>query len=268
MHSERTSTEEFTFCTACGCSPPRNPHLANSIIQAEAFVVIGQKSRKPVTRFFRIVQEQARQPLSFGRLCEALRNLPKELVTPRTVENPAMVICERIQYALKNGILDLCSPSALRETQALIIRKEQEAEDTGAFNPLNLKDDRQRTIATIVRRRGQPEFRQRLLCAYGSRCAVTGCDAVEALEAAHIVPYQGKDTDHVSNGLILRSDVHTLFDLGLLTIDADSWTVVLRSELLGTTYGQLHGKRISLPVATTDIPSGDALRLHRTNCGL
>jgi predicted restriction endonuclease len=179
-----------------------------------------------------------------------------------------MVICERVQYALKNGILDLCSPMALRETQALIIREEQKAEDTGAFNPLGLKDDRQRTIATIVRRRGQPEFRQRLLCAYGNRCAVTGCDAIEALEAAHIVPYQGENTDHVSNGVILRSDVHTLFDLGLLTIDADSWMVVLRSELLGTTYGQLHGRRISLPVATTDMPSRDALRLHRTDSGL
>lgn len=65
----------------------------------------------------------------------------------------------------------------------------------GKFDPASIVDARQRAITAIVRRRGQPEFRQRLIDAYQGRCAITGCDAVEALEAAHIIPHQGDQTN-------------------------------------------------------------------------
>ncbi len=48
--------------------------------------------------------------------------------------------------------------------------------------------------------------------AYGGRCAVTNCDIEDVLEAAHISPYNGPSTDQVYNGLLLRTDIHTLFD--------------------------------------------------------
>lgn len=53
-----------------------------------------------------------------------------------------------------------------------------------------------------------------LLKAYGGKCAITGCDVLEALEAAHIYPLQGVATNDASSGLLRRSDLHTLFDLG------------------------------------------------------
>ena len=80
-------------------------------------------------------------------------------------------------------------------------------------------DGRERAIGAIVRRRGQPAFRRALLEAYHERCAVTGCDAPEALEAAHVVPYRGVATNHPANGLLLRADLHALFDLGLIAVD-------------------------------------------------
>jgi putative restriction endonuclease len=56
-------------------------------------------------------------------------------------------------------------------------------------------------LAEVVRRRGQAKFRKALLAAYREKCAITGCYAVEALEAALISPYRGDYSDHLQNGL-------------------------------------------------------------------
>jgi hypothetical protein len=63
------------------------------------------------------------------------------------------------------------------------------ANDEGSFEPQTLDDKRERRLSEIVHCRGQPEFRAILIRAYGGYCAITGCDALSALEAAHIVPY-------------------------------------------------------------------------------
>ena len=107
---------------------------------------------------------------------------------------------------------------AQAETSGLLSRHEETASD-GIDRIKNHEDGRSRTIATVVRRRGQPEFRRALIEAYGGRCAISECDAEAALEACHIRPYMGPKTNALSNGLLLRADLHTLFDLGLLAID-------------------------------------------------
>lgn len=129
-------------------------------------------------------------------------------------------------------------------------------------------DQRRRTIASIVRRRGRPAFRKSLLEAYQGRCAITGCDAEAALEAAHILPYRGSQTNSLSNGLLLRSDVHTLFDLGLLAVDVERMVVVLSEELEDTAYRSLAGKAVAFPVSPSAKPSLEALTMHRTWAGL
>jgi predicted restriction endonuclease len=84
------------------------------------------------------------------------------------------------------------------------------ADEGEDFNPHDDQDARERTFAAIVRRRGQSRFRRSLLRAYTGQCAVTACDAQETLEAAHILPYRGQRTNHVTNGLLLRADLHSL----------------------------------------------------------
>ncbi|MGJ0223511.1 HNH endonuclease, partial [Streptococcus pyogenes] len=69
--------------------------------------------------------------------------------------------------------------------------------------------DDARRLAEIKVRRGQAEFRQTLLAAYNRRCAVTGCAITDLLEAAHIVPHSEETNYRVTNGLLLRSDIHT-----------------------------------------------------------
>lgn len=95
-------------------------------------------------------------------------------------------------------------------------KAKQEAADELAKPIISEEDARQRELRAVFLRRGQEKFRKDLINAYKSRCAVTGCNIVEILEAAHIIPYRGEHTNRCNNGLLLRADIHTLFDLGLL----------------------------------------------------
>lgn len=137
---------------------------------------------------------------------------------------------------------------------------EAELEFQETFDPTNVVDARKRTLATIVRRQGQSAFRKKLLNAYSSQCAVTGCNVEALLEAAHIAPYMGEQTNVVSNGLLLRADIHTLFDLGLLWVDPDTFQLSLKVELKHSEYASLADTVIRLPDLLVDRPSVEALR--------
>lgn len=132
---------------------------------------------------------------------------------------------------------------------------EQEAQITDE------RDQRDRALRAIYVRRGQRGFRRELLKAYGNACAVTDCKITELLEAAHISPYRGEHTNKVSNGLLLRADVHTLFDLGLLWIN-DGSTVQVAKSVRRAPYDQLHGVQLRAPSAATDRPNARLLEHH------
>jgi putative restriction endonuclease len=120
----------------------------------------------------------------------------------------------------------------------------QEA-DERPFDLNDLEDARREVMRRIKERRGQAGFRQDLMAAYGCRCAVTGCSVLDVLEAAHIHPYRGADTNHPSNGMLLRADLHTLFDCGLISVDpsgADGPRLVVAPSLHGSEYGGLNGR--------------------------
>ncbi len=130
------------------------------------------------------------------------------------------------------------------------------------------RDARERIQRAIVARQGQGEFRGGLLVAYDSACAITGCAEEEVLEAAHIKPYLGVHTNSVTNGLLLRADIHTLFDRSLLSLDTASSPplVVVAPSVSETTYRALHGMRLRLPSNSKLAPNTDALRQHRAAC--
>jgi putative restriction endonuclease len=92
---------------------------------------------------------------------------------------------------------------------------------------------------------------------------MTRYDAAPALEAAHIVPYRGPQTNHVANGLLLRADMHDLFDLGLVAVDTDSMKLLLSRDLAGTEYEQYAGRPVWLPREVEARPSIEALAMHR-----
>ena len=142
--------------------------------------------------------------------------------------------------------------------------------ETGEFDSDDATDNRERVLTSIVRRRGQPEFRQMLMKIYGGACAVTGYNAEYALEAAHIRPFRGGHTNHPTNGLLLRADKHTLFDLHLLAIDTSTskMTILLAPQLLDTPYKSLTGKPLQSPQNNSHLPNKEALDEHRAKSGL
>ena len=119
----------------------------------------------------------------------------------------------------------------------------------------------------LVRPRlGQGGFRVSVIQAYERRCVVTGEKTLPALEAAHIQSVKDKGTHETSNGLLLRRDLHALFDQHYLTITPDKTLIVskrIREEFEnGREYYALHGRRVRDPLSTEDYPSVEALRRH------
>lgn len=113
--------------------------------------------------------------------------------------------------------------------------------------PTNISDARKRINVAIVARQGAGAFRAVALETFSGHCAVTDCDSPQALEAAHIVPYLGEDTNARENTLLLRADIHTLFDRSLISIDEETLKVRIAPALRGTSYETLEGRAIALP---------------------
>lgn len=136
-----------------------------------------------------------------------------------------------------------------------------------------LIDDPSRSseIWSRVRVRGQKQvlFRRVLLAVYNQQCAFCGLSFVEALEAAHIVPWsQANSAQRCSsqNGLLLCSTHHRLFDAGIMTIDS-SYRIVFSAskervpaEADATVGEALHGLRARLPAQAKHHPSKEFLR--------
>lgn len=139
-----------------------------------------------------------------------------------------------------------------------------EGGDGEPFDPASVEDGRSRILGMVRRRQGQAAFRRLLLEAYERRCAISGCDVEAVLQAAHIHPYLGSGTNAVSNGLLLRADLHTLFDLGLIRIAEDGRAIV-SDDLKGTPYFEFQGVAINRPAQPYARPSPLALRWHREN---
>jgi putative restriction endonuclease len=104
---------------------------------------------------------------------------------------------------------------------------------------------------------------------YRRSCAITGERALPALDAAHIRPFSDLKTHSVNNGLLLRSDVHRLFDSGYMTVTPE-YRVEASGRMRedfddGENYLKLHGARMSLPSRPEDHPDAEYLRWHNEN---
>lgn len=123
---------------------------------------------------------------------------------------------------------------------------------------------------TLIRPRlGQGTFRVAVTDVYGRRCAVTGERTLPILDAAHIRPFAAGGAHEVSNGLLLRTDVHRLFDLGYVTVSGDGHFEVgrrLREDFEnGRNYYAMHGQLVNVPSDSRYRPARDVLEWHQTN---
>lgn len=93
------------------------------------------------------------------------------------------------------------------------------------------KDLRKRALKPGIQREGAIRFRKTVLVNYGNKCAITGISVVDTLQAAHIRPYNGPQTNHPANGIALRSDIHKLFDLGKIRINPNDYHIILHPDI-------------------------------------
>lgn len=132
---------------------------------------------------------------------------------------------------------------------------EGDEEQSVPYQPTD-EDTRERSFRQIRQRRGQAGFRRALLARYEGRCVVSGCALTDVLEAAHINPFRGDNDHHPDNGLLLRADLHTLFDLDLMGINPQTLEVSFHPRVASEGYSQYEGQRIQVSEA---VPSSVAL---------
>lgn len=118
-------------------------------------------------------------------------------------------------------------------------------------------------------RLGQGTFRVVVTDAYGRACAVTGEHSLPALEAAHIRSYAEEGPHEVRNGLLLRADLHRLFDRGYVTVTPELHLEVsarLRADYSnGRSYYPLHGHAVRVPGSDRERPAPEFLSWHNEN---
>ncbi|PRX57366.1 HNH endonuclease [Flagellimonas meridianipacifica] len=119
-------------------------------------------------------------------------------------------------------------------------------------------------------RLGQGAFRVKITDAYARRCAISGEKTLPTLEAAHIKPYSESGPNYIQNGLLLRADLHKLFDAGYLTINKGFKVEVsrkIKEEFEnGKDYYKLQGQSmINMPARNEHRPKSAYLDWHNTN---
>ncbi len=122
----------------------------------------------------------------------------------------------------------------------------------------------------VTPRLGQGSFRMLVAEAYGRRCSMTAERVFPALEAAHIHRYSRGGDHSLSNGLLLRSDLHKLFDLGYVSIEPDKLTIKVSRKIReeyenGRDYYRWDDQPLRLPDDRLALPSLEKLRYHFEN---
>jgi putative restriction endonuclease len=122
----------------------------------------------------------------------------------------------------------------------------------------------------VLPRLGQGLFRILVTDVYQRRCAITGERTLPVLDAAHIKPYPIVQRHEISNGLLMRSDLHRLFDGGYLTVDPKDRKILVSKRIKeefenGREYYGLEGRIIREPLEAWTRPSQENLEFHAHN---
>lgn len=174
--------------------------------------------------------------------------------TPKA--NDSRSALEYLLFLARNGLLRLDRSGAKRdwrfilepthaELALLILERPPDdasvatAVDGASSEQISAQIARTRTLVEQTHRPGQARFKRQLLIAYRDGCAVTGETTRAVLIAAHIIPVEYNGPDTVDNGLLLRADIHLLFDAGLLKIHADGRIDLHPSVALSNAYARL-----------------------------
>lgn len=124
------------------------------------------------------------------------------------------------------------------------------------------EDERKFRAVQVADRQGQPKFRNELMNIYNGKCCITGCDVTAVLQAAHVTAFNGEGSHALENGMLLRADIHYLWDRFLIAIHPKTKKLEIASQLKGTEYEQYEGKCIFEGMANKRIPTEKLLKIQ------
>jgi len=135
----------------------------------------------------------------------------------------------------KNGYID-----------EIIAINNQQLKSFSSNDIIQAKDDNisEKIVIEKKIRKGQLKFRNNLLETYNNTCVLSSCNIIQALEAAHIQKHTDSGINSTNNGILLRSDLHKLFDSNLLKINPQSLIVELNDLLKNSSYSKFEGRKI------------------------
>jgi putative restriction endonuclease len=169
---------------------------------------------------------------------------------------------------LRHKRYDLTTGEGRRVWEQCLARASSTQRNLPGSQPSLVREESPRygTPQLIQPRLGQGIFRVAVMDAYSRACAVTQEHSLPALEASHIQPYAKSGPHEVRNGVLLRADLHRLFDQGYVTITPQYRLEVsprLKEDYQnGRSYYPLHGQELSLPASVDDAPRAEFLRWH------
>jgi ribosomal protein S27AE len=189
---------------------------------------------------------------------------PREVQTYRSSHAAAWVALEGVLDGAELRALCLQPASQLSLRRLDWRRLEAELTTRGFTRELVTVEQRRAAIIgghrlrTVRVRIGQPVFRRRLLSKFGSVCALSGPMPPEALEAAHLYSYAASGVHHPDGGLLLRRDLHALFDCGSIAVRATRRNgAELRTDLSDDllafpSYADLNDRPLSVDVTRSE----------------
>lgn len=207
------------------------------------------------TRFtFDVLSSSPVQTPSWGEIDRRLSRHPS-LQGPRSWTDP------RDEAVLASYF----EPSELERTLANLLFDGLDASSQQMDLTRLSEDSRVVVEAAQVVRHGQQQFKAALMRAY-TGCAVTGTSTETVLDGAHILAYMGEQSHNIRNGLLLRTDIHRLFDAHLLTV-TPSHEVRISPDLASTPYAAFDTQPLHLLPQDPDLrPWSGALDQHNTAC--
>jgi ribosomal protein L37AE/L43A len=231
---EAQGTKERFRCPECGDT---NLSHRKTLSPAWRCKSNGHEFDDPVTETIPIKTFEARYGPTF-RECGprlTLQLLAEAVIRPSDQMSIKEIDLAVIEPSLGEGADELLE----RFASNLVPPDIEEPDEEAAIQ--SMIERREQVLRQISLRRGQRKFREKLIKRYDAVCQVSGCDILDIIEAAHIDPYSESEDNGVGNGLLLRSDIHTLFDLGYIGIEPDTLKIRLHPAIKGSEYDQIDG---------------------------
>ncbi|HXC55160.1 MAG TPA: HNH endonuclease signature motif containing protein [Rhizomicrobium sp.] len=237
------------------CNPPRVGHDLSFINIDPDRSDFFRPRRYRSTPLKQRKRAKTKRQFAFETLLKRIAAARKSRYIPtsfRTLDGECHLDFGALGHAVENGVVAAFDSNVIPNFVRLL---KDFADDARAEVKRN---ERKGMIST---RPGQTAFSEAIRQNYEGRCAITGCEVEQALEAAHIRVQKGVDINEPGNGILLRADIHALFDAHLFTFSPDGRHVQICRSLAGGTYDDLKNANIRRPIC--DPPSMENRTQHR-----